>query len=572
MIRFRIALVMVLACAWIPVGAQTLNDPQLQCEVLVSGLSSPTTMAFVGPGDILVLQKNDGQVRRVLNGILQTTPVLDVAVHFSSERGLLGIGLDPDFLNTRFVYLYYTESATGGDTSSASSTPLGNRVYRFVWNGSGTGSLSAPALLLDLPATPGPNHNGGVLAFGPEDALYAVIGELNRTGKLQNVPLGPDPDDTGVILRVDRDGRALPDNPFFDQPGPASLMSRDFAYGVRNSFGLAFDPATGRLWESENGPSAFDEINMIVPGFNGGWTAIMGPDARDPQGQVDLWPAPGSIYRDPEFSWAVPVAPTALSFVRNRLLGCDLPGDLIVGDNNCGQLYHFRLNAARDSLAFSSTVLQDRVADNGGLVCSAEMAEILFGSGFGVVTDLERGPDGRLYLVSLSRGTIDRIGPRPGSFPDLDGDGVADACDCAPSDGGAFGSPIEVPRLRASGGSSTRLGWDDQLPDDGRSTAYSVVSGDLAALRADGGFASACLLAEGIAIAALAEPRPDPPPGRGIYYLVRAGNSCSPGTYGNGTGMPDPRDLLDAAFLPSCQVTSSAAPGEPVQALGASHL
>ncbi|HEX9426640.1 MAG TPA: PQQ-dependent sugar dehydrogenase, partial [Candidatus Polarisedimenticolia bacterium] len=354
-----------------PALAQTLNDPRLQAEVVATGLLNPTTMAFVAPGDLLVLQKDNGQVRRILDGVLQPAPVLDVAVHFSSERGLLGIALDPDFLNNRFVYLYYTESATGLDTSSSSSTPLGNRVYRFVWNGSGAGTLQAPTLLLDLPATPGPNHNGGALAFGPEDALYAVIGELNRTGKLQNNPLGADPDDTGVILRVDRDGRPLADNPFAGQTGPASLMPRVYAYGVRNSFGLVFDPATGRLWDSENGPNVYDEINQVGPGFNSGWTAIMGPDARDPQGQADLWQAPGSVYRDPQFSWAVPVAPTALSFVRNRLLGCDLQGDLIVGDNNCGQLYRFGLNASRDALVLTSTPLQDRVADNGSLVCSA---------------------------------------------------------------------------------------------------------------------------------------------------------------------------------------------------------
>ena len=106
--------------------AQTVSDPTLQITEVVSGLASPTAMAFIGPGDILVLQKADGRVRRVVNGALQPGQVLDVAVHSSSERGLLGIAVHPNFPTAPFVYLYYTESGTGSDTSGA-STPLGNR-------------------------------------------------------------------------------------------------------------------------------------------------------------------------------------------------------------------------------------------------------------------------------------------------------------------------------------------------------------------------------------------------------------------------------------------------------------
>ncbi|MDP3704016.1 MAG: PQQ-dependent sugar dehydrogenase, partial [Candidatus Omnitrophota bacterium] len=104
------------------------DDPDLQVQTLVGGLAVPTTMAFIGPGDILVLQKNDGKVRRVLNGILQPGAVLDVAVNNASERGLLGIAVHPSFPTTPFVYLYYTESSTGQDTDSDEPPPLGNRV------------------------------------------------------------------------------------------------------------------------------------------------------------------------------------------------------------------------------------------------------------------------------------------------------------------------------------------------------------------------------------------------------------------------------------------------------------
>jgi glucose/arabinose dehydrogenase len=168
-------------------GAQTVSDPGLQVQEVVSGLNSPTAMAFIGPDDILVLQKNDGRVLRVTGGVLQPGQVADVVVDNFSERGLLGIAVHPGFPGTPHVYLYYTESSTGSDTSG-SPAPLGNRVYRFIWNGS---SLVSPTAVVSLPVTPGPNHNGGTISFGPDGKLYVVIGDLNRDGQLQNYPAGP---------------------------------------------------------------------------------------------------------------------------------------------------------------------------------------------------------------------------------------------------------------------------------------------------------------------------------------------------------------------------------------------
>ena len=532
----------------VPAAAQTVNDPGLQVQVVASGLSQPTTMAFIGDRDILVLQKANGQVRRIVGGVLQSAPVLDVAVDSASERGLLGIALDPDFAVNGRVFLYYTESSTGADTTG-SPAPLANRVYSYTWNGT---SLVSPNLVLNLPVLSGPNHNGGVLTFGKDGALYVVIGDLNHSGKLQNIPSGPNPDDTGVIFRVDTSGAGLLDNPFFNRTNPSDPMNRYYAYGIRNSFGLTIDPVTGALWETENGPNSYDEVNRVVPGLNGGWLQIMGPDSRDPQGLADLWMAPGSVYRDPDFSWAVPVAPTALTFAASPIVGCAQLRNLLVGDNNCGQLYRFVPNAARDGLSFTSPALLDRVADNNAATCSAEMSEILFGSGFGVITDLENGPDGWLYVVSLTGGAVFRIGPRPGAFPDADADGVADACDCASLDPGAFAVPVEVPRTRAVGSAPATFTWDPQAGTAGPGTAYTIVTGDAAALRTDGGFASACTLRRGQSGTSLIEARPDPPPGSAFYYLVRAENTCGSGTFGDGSGSPDPRDLLDATLPPDC--------------------
>ncbi len=552
--------------------AQTINDPRVRVEVAAEGLTQPIAMTFLGnTGWFLVAQKADGKVLQFSSGATTGTVVLDLAVNSAGERGLLGIATDPSFAFTLYrpyVYLYYSESSTGSDTSDPISIPLGNRVYRYSWDLNTLQRLIDPRLILDLPATPGPNHDGGVLAFGPDDMLYAVIGDLNRNGKLQNNPEGGDPDDTGAILRIDTTGQPAGGNPFYDvDPGNAS-MSRIYAYGVRNSFGLAFDPVTRALWDTENGPDAYDEVNLVIRGFNSGWNRIMGPDSRDPEGPEDLWSAPGSTYRDPEFSWTVPVAPTALSFVVSRKLGCGLEHDLLVGDANCGNLYRFTPNAARDGLTFTSAGLLDRVADNNSLPCFEEMSEILYGGGFGIVTDMKTGVDGSLYLVSLSHGRIYRIVPNTGAFPDADGDSVDDSCDCAPFDRLAFAPTTEVPRTRilspffSGEGSGTGLAWDLQSATAGGGTRTTIVSGDLDALRYGGGFSRACLLGSSLLSPPFNDTRTDPSPGYGHYYLIRAGNSCGPGTYGRGIGRPEAREALDAATaLPACSLCSGRAGG-----------
>ena len=376
------------------VGAQVLNDPALQLREVVSGLNQPTAMAFIGKGDILVLQKGDGRVRRVINGVLQPDPVLDVAVDNSSERGLLGIAIHPNFPTSAFVYLYYTESSTGSDTSG-SPVPVGNRVYRYTWNGS---TLVGPQLILDLPVTPGPNHDGGTMIFGPDGKLYVVIGELNRNGQLQNFSGAAAPDDTGVIFRINDDGSAPSDNPFFNQGGN---LAKYFAYGIRNSFGLAFDSVTGKLWDTENGPANYDEINLVDPGFNSGWMRIMGPSSRDAQGTSDLVIFSGSHYADPKFSWFSTVAPTAIVFTNAATLGVDYQDSVVIGDINNGNLYRFRLNLARDGFLFTNPNLGDLVADN-----NTELQEVILGTGFSGITDLKIGPDGLLYVLSFSLGKI----------------------------------------------------------------------------------------------------------------------------------------------------------------------
>ncbi|HEY3154463.1 MAG TPA: PQQ-dependent sugar dehydrogenase [Candidatus Binatia bacterium] len=390
--RFLVLLAVWLSAYSPALGAPSLTDPNLSVTEITSGLSAPTTMAFIGTDDILVLQKDNGQVRRVISGALQSSAVLDVAVDNASERGMLGIAVHPNFPTSPFIYLYYTESSTSGDTSGS---PAGNRVYRYTWNGT---TLTSPVLILNLPVTPGPNHDGGAITFGPDGKLYVVIGDLNRDGQLQNFPGGPTPDDTSVILRLNDDGSIPSDNPFFSQGGN---VAKYFAYGIRNSFGMDFDPMTNKLWMTENGPNFFDEINLVEPGFNSGWEKIMGPDARNSNNVSDLFSIAGSHYGDPKFSWLNTVGPTAIVFLDSANLGAEYENDVFVGDINNGNLYHFKPNGMRDGFVFSGAGLADMVADN-----SAELDETIIGTGFAGITDLKVGPDGRLYVVSFGEGKI----------------------------------------------------------------------------------------------------------------------------------------------------------------------
>ena len=226
-----------------PASAQpSFKDPNLQAEMIVeSGLSSPTSMAFLDDKNILVLEKNSGGVRLVSNSVLQEMPVLKLDVDTTTLtccRGLLGIAT---IENEVFLYL----SEAGKDDQ-----PVKNRVYKYIWNEKDH-TLVNPQLILDLPATPGPNHPGGKIAIGKDNYLYTAIGDLNNEGQLQNIEDGPPPNDSSVILKISpKDGSPAKDNPFLHiaEKGE-SQMDKYYAYGIRQTFGLAIDPITGFLWE-----------------------------------------------------------------------------------------------------------------------------------------------------------------------------------------------------------------------------------------------------------------------------------------------------------------------------------
>jgi glucose/arabinose dehydrogenase len=477
--------------------------PGLAVRTVVSGLVTPTTTAFPGPNEMFVLEKNTGKVQHVVNGAVQGT-VLDLAVNFSSERGLLGIALDPKFSDNHFVYLYWTCRAPapddpdpifptelecpdqpdlGADTDDLLAVPLlANRVDRFHWDGAAltfnqnliklrafqNDGVPIPPDQGDEDQPPRGNHNAGVIAFGPDGKLHIIIGDEGRRGALQNLPSGPtetglgpvvdddqfggpEPDRahlSGVILRLNPDGTAPADNPFYNVGATmggevGENLQKIFAYGLRNSFGLTFDPLSGNLWESENGEDAFDELNRIERGMNGGWIQIMGPLVRVPEfkeiettslhGETfpnlqqlrwgperiadtpeealsRLFVLPGSHYKDPEFSWKFVIAPAAIGFLNSRALGPQYYGDLFVGQSVTvpmgGVLLHFNLTGNRKKIAVDNAGLEDRVDDNGDFFTFSESADAVIGTGFGIVTDIRTAPNGNLYVTSLSQGAV----------------------------------------------------------------------------------------------------------------------------------------------------------------------
>lgn len=211
---------------------------------------------------------------------------------------------------------------------------------------------------------------------------------------------GKEADGRGGILRITQDGQVVEGGIL----GDTMPINTYYAYGIKNSFGIDFDPVTGNLWDSENGPAFGDEINLVEPGFNSGWNKIhgiwnvnnitldkAGAAPIDPKNLVNF--NNKGKYSAPEFTWDHSVAPTAIKFLNTDKLGSEYENDLLVGDIKFGNIYSFNLDEDRNSFVLDEP-LADKVADK-----SKELSDVIFAHGFGGITDLEVGPDGYLYVL-----------------------------------------------------------------------------------------------------------------------------------------------------------------------------
>jgi glucose/arabinose dehydrogenase len=461
----------------------TVVDPKLEVREVEAGLTLPIGIAFLDDDDFFVIEKASGKVKRI-RGDAAPVEVLDLAVNSASERGLLGITLDKYFRHNGFVYLYWTRSLSGADSTALPDVDtLSNQLDRYKWNGTtltfDKTLLRMRARQMDAGQPERGNHNGGPIRTGPDGKIYLIAGDTGRRGQMQNLidgPFvypppgddelieddtfgGPDPDArhlTGVILRINTDGSAPRDNPFYklgaERGGSVGAgLKKLYAYGIRNSFGMTFDPFSGDLWEQENGDDSFSEINRVEPGFNSGWVQVMGPLERvaefkaietnttapqpfapngyfglqqirwlptniasSPREAYDrLFKLPGSRFSDPEMAWRYEVAPGGIDFLSTRELGHDYKGDLFVGSATAnlrgGHIFRLDIENNRKEVDVDDRRLRDRVADNNNKYDITESETLLFGENFGVTPDLQESPDDTLYVVSLSKGAIYEI-------------------------------------------------------------------------------------------------------------------------------------------------------------------
>jgi aldose sugar dehydrogenase len=390
-----------------------IMDPNLKVELVYKGPGFPTNMAFVGPDDILLLSKNDGHVMRIKDG-KNLGPVLTLNVSGKDEMGLLGISTDYGGQKNLHVFIFYS--------LCNSKTDCNNFVYRYDWI-EGEGKLISPRLLIKLPGLPGPSHIGGEMTIGPDKYLYVTVGDMTPSKlfnmdkkyltKAQNYVDGVEADGRAGILRVTQDGKPV-DKGIIGSTSPLNLY---YAYGIKNSFGLGFDPLTGNLWDTENGPRFGDEINLVEPGFNSGWSKVQGGwnvgqtaekteliGNTNPNNLVDF-DGKGK-YTAPKLVWDSNVAPTALVFLNSTKLGSQYLNDMFIGSVD-GKISHFKLNENRTELNLPKST-------TGKILSEDVELTTIFGQDFEIITDLHVGPyDGYLYVVSADRpnkaGAIYRI-------------------------------------------------------------------------------------------------------------------------------------------------------------------
>ncbi len=324
--RPLLALALGLVVALVAFPRPAFAFPELQ--PVATGLAFPTNLAFASDGRVFFTEKDTGNVRVLEDGALLPQPFATFAVDTKvNETGLLGIALHPDFPEEPWVYVYYSDPAGGR-----------NRLVRV--RADGDVGVERETLLDLLPTTNG-WHNGGDMTFGPDGDLYLVTGDGHVGARAQ------DPQDLGgKVLRLDPDGTIPADNPF----GPDAAA---YAIGIRNSFGLCFDPTSGDLWETENGPSSHDEVNLIEAAANYGWPEQLGPGGEP-------------TFVDPVLDFPEEIVPTGCAVVEGALWFGDAGGNL------------HRATIASDGVSSEETIAT-------------------FPS---LVTDVARAPDGSLWVAT----------------------------------------------------------------------------------------------------------------------------------------------------------------------------
>jgi len=262
-----------------------VKDPNLKVEKVIDGLVLPTSMAFLGPNDFLVLEQHNGTVQRVIDGKILDKPLLNVNVSNGFYQGMLGIAVAKHTGGPTYVFLYYTQ-AIGKNGGPAA----GNKLYRYELVNN---NLINPKLLLNLPGGPDTENNGGAVTVGPDNNVYVIIGNVLPINPkeppiqtlTENYRNSTVVDGRSGILRITQNGKPVGQG-ILGNTFPLDLY---YAYGIKNGFGLAFDPLTGNLWDTEPGRLKNDEINIVNPGFNSGFGRISDTCSSSPVISCRFW-------------------------------------------------------------------------------------------------------------------------------------------------------------------------------------------------------------------------------------------------------------------------------------------
>ena len=346
-----------------PAAAVSLGPPAAAAGTVstyMGNLNWPVALAFAPDGRIFFAERMTGAIRIIENGSLLPTPFYTLTdTDSAGERGLLGLALDPGFPASPHVYAYQTYRDAANETTY-------NRIVRIA--ASANVGVSASVILRLPPLSSATNHNGGVIAFGPDGKLYAVVGENANPAYAQD-PSSP----MGKVLRMNPDGSAPGDNPF---AGNASWNPLVYTYGHRNMFGLAFHPGNGRAYVTENGPNCNDEVNVLTPGRNYGWgpTATCSTPPSPPNNTNRDGPDPVL----PIWWWGTTICPTNTAIYEGPYFPA-WQGDLFMGDCNTNRFHRLHLVPP----------LYDSVA-----------SDTILWTAPGPILDVDQGPDAAIWLTT----------------------------------------------------------------------------------------------------------------------------------------------------------------------------
>jgi len=326
-------------------------------DALIATVAAPTALAFTPDGRLLITTQA-GRLRVVQNGTLLAASALNLSTSLctNSERGLLGVAVDPAFASNRFVYLFYTFNKFGTCEQNTANSPV-NRVARFVLPASSVIDRTTEVVLIDNIPSPNGNHNAGDLHFGKDDFLYVTTGDggcdyagNSGCGGANNASRDPHVL-VGKLLRITRHGGIPADNPFLGagtarcningRTTAGQRCQETYASGFRNPFRFAVDPnATAtRIFVNDVGQNTWEEVNLLERGADYGWNVREGNCVNGSTTDCGSPPAglTNPIYAYGHESGCASI--TGGAFVPNGIWPSAYQGAYIFSDYVCGTLF-----------------------------------------------------------------------------------------------------------------------------------------------------------------------------------------------------------------------------------------